>query len=190
MTQTITEAAFVAAATATCPAGHDWCEGDCQDGYHSSQFAMVSAERWSRGAGWLDTEVWTSVYINDEDGQTEPKLSLLVDDFAEEVRYTPAQARTQAAALLNAADLAEPLPLGVMWTAPELIHLDDELLTGDGWQKVTGVMAFAGDDTIRIFTPERDPEGGDGWELDAMELVQIRRRIHGSCAIQFTEPIA
>ena len=173
---------------ATCTASHDWCEGDCSDGHHASKFAAISAQRWVGKDSWADTDVWTSVYINDAYSQTEPMVSLLVDDYADEVRYSAAQARQQSAALANAADLADPLPMGVMMTAPELIHLDDELLTDDGWQKVTGVMAFTGDDTIRIFTPERDPDGGDGWELDASNLAQIRRRVHGSCAIQFVEP--
>lgn len=171
---------------ATCTAGYDWCVGECTEGdpFHWSGYRWILGLA-PAGRSWVREEF--TIHLRVDEGDDSPKPLILISDGL--VGFDAEQARQAAAELLNAADRIEPLPLGVMMTAPELIHLDDELLTDDGWQKVTGVMAFTGDDTTRIFTPERDPESNDGWELDASNLVQIRRRIHGSCAIQFVEPI-
>lgn len=180
--------------TRGCPEGFAWCSGDCDgDGYHSGPFAFVEAQRFKQG-DWVDSLTSVSAYHDETEPGDAPRIAFIVDDWADEVRYTADQARTVAMNLVDAADQIEPLPPGVVATSPELLHIGDELQTADGWQRVLGVYRGEADgdsepdDRVTVFTPERDLMS-DGWLLDPADLVQIRRRHRGSCAVQFIEPI-
>lgn len=96
---------------------------------------------------------------------------------------------------MTAPTLAAQPTARVLMTSPEFLHIGDELLTDDGWQKVLGVYlgdaveGFGGpDELVTVFTPERNIES-DGWQLDPENAVQIRRTHRGPCAIEFVEVI-
>lgn len=189
MTQT-----FMEPTTVTCSAGYDWCDDEPDRGYHTTHFHYADGERY-RTSGWEKTKISASLYVDDNESTDLPTVGLIIDDAVTrdsvgEVRLAPAQARKLAADLMNVADLAEPLPAGVMATCPDRLHLGDELLTDDGWQTITGLMIFTDSEPdVQVFTAERDVDNSEGWAYSLEDLVQIRRRMHGSCAIKFVEPI-
>jgi hypothetical protein len=175
--------------TSICPAGLPWCNDECRTyegedaGHHSSGFDHLDISRGARG----ETTLSMSVFRTDEDTPGPVLIFLGLDNSCDEMILTAAKARQLSAMLLDAADDADPLPLGVVPMQAQHVHLSDEVLTEDGWQTVVGQMAF--DDQVNIWTDaeDRDPET-DGWPFEPGDLVRVRRRIHGSCVIAFQEP--
>ena len=173
----------------TMPPCPDFCDGTCAqwkqpggEAHHTSGFDVITLD--DSGTDW-----YVSTSRTDQDYRAgAPDINVQPSAGGSGARLSPVEARRFAAMLLNAADLADPLPYGEVFTSPEMLHLGDELLTDDGWQRVEGLMFFTEPAQITVFTGERD-ENSDGWQLDAEDLVRIRRRTVGSCAIQFVEPI-
>ncbi len=176
---------------ATCTAGYGWCAGDCDtdDAYHCGTLAFLPMLRFTTG-GWVEADDVSLLLRHDEnEGDGSQSLIMLDGSITLSNGMTAKHARTFAAWLLNAADLIDPLPTGAMATTADKVRIGDDLRTEDGWQKVTGVMFFADTDQASIFTTQRDPDT-DGWGLSFNDPVMVRRPIHGSCAIQFVQPLA
>lgn len=66
-------------------------------------------------------------------------------------------------------------PTAVRTIGAEGIRYGDYLLTGDGWQKVVGLLIFEDSDQVSVYTPEQDDEHTDGWRFSFGEPVQVRR---------------
>ena len=77
-----------------------------------------------------------------------------------------------------------------MLTTAVNVRIGDEILTGDGWEKVTGLLFDVACEQASVFTPSHSIDDSDGLDLSFMDPVKVRRSVHGSCAIQFVEPIA
>ncbi|MET0522639.1 MAG: hypothetical protein ABW156_11825 [Jiangellaceae bacterium] len=184
----------------TCAAGYRWCQEKCEaldspdadpdSVYHGCRYTSVEFMRLADG-GW--TELFASLHVRhdpSEDPDAGPMVLMVPDEKADALAMTAEQARQNAAWLLNAADLIDPLPVGAMVTTAVNVRIGDELLTGDGWQKVTGLLFDAALEQASVFTTERtmDDDSG-GWDLSFNDPVKVRRPVHGSCAIQFVEPI-
>ena len=171
-----------------CPAGIGWCVGECPDfdgHYHGSDFAAVDATSANHAA----VELSVSVHREDRCDEIGPvQISILTGH--DDLIVSPAAARQLAAYLMNATDTVDPLPSGVAVMTASGLRLGDELLTDDGCQTVTGLMAFADSGKVQVFTDERDDETSDGWPLHLGDPVRVRRPLHGSCVIQFSEPTA
>lgn len=172
-----------------CPA---FCNDKCGefaelpgDAHHSSGFDILPI---NTGRDGETADLWVSTSRTDEDWRAgTPDVNVLTgrDGFT----LTAAKARQLAAMLMNAADNADPLPYGQMPLEAQLVRVGDEILTADGWQHVVGQMAFGDNDQVNVWTDveDHDPDT-DGWEFKPGDLVRVRRRIHGSCAIAFEEP--
>ncbi|WP_106129430.1 DUF6907 domain-containing protein [Pseudosporangium ferrugineum] len=173
----------------TCLAAITWCNGDChewEDLHHSSGFDTMAA----RAGAETETTISVSVYrtdIADEPGPVE--ICLLADSTTSELVFTPARARQLSAMLMNAADDADPAPHGVLNIPAGQVRIGDEIDTPDGWQKVNGLLIFPSADYAALFTPEKDDVDSDGYQHSTTAPVRVRRRIHGSTAIAFVEPI-
>lgn len=176
------------------PACPDFCDGTCADwrdreehgdAHHTSDFKIVALTE-SPAAGPIDWYV--SASRTDADFEVGTCDVNLLPSRCDGATMTPAEARQLAALLLNAADMADPMPFGVLPALAADLRLGDELLTDDGWQAITGLMFFKDSDQASAYTPQRD-EGSDGWQFGLTDPVRIRRRIHGSPAIAFTEPV-
>lgn len=175
------------------PACPNFCNGTCStwvdaDGsnHHSSGLSTVVIAGGYRGE---DVDLDVSASLTDEDYQAgTPEVNLMPSRGGDGVTMAPAEARKLAALLLNAADDADPLPTGVVLTTASKLRLDDELLTDDGWQAVTGLMFFK-PSQVSVFTTEHDDEDTDGIQLAPTDPVKVRRAVHDSCAIAFVEPI-
>jgi uncharacterized protein DUF6907 len=181
--------------TLPCP---DFCDGTCTtrpevdgDAHHTSGFASLTVPS-DRIGKFTDLDV--SVSRTDDDFQPgTPVVNLL--GFVNGGTTLPASlARELAAMLLNAADIADPLPAGVMPIEAKQVRIGDEISTPDGWQKVVGQMAFlASDDSaaqVNVWTDDYDHDPDtDGWKFEPGDIVHVRRPLHGSCAIAFVEPI-
>jgi hypothetical protein len=209
MTQTITEPETIdvpielVATEQACTAGYDWCNVECgeplpvepgdeefaHDDYHSGVVAWLTMLRFTAN-GWQDLNDTTLIVRHDKNEGDDSRPLIVIDYPSRECTpgMTPEQARQNAAWLMDAADLLDPLPTGVMVTTAGKVRIGDELLTVDGWQQVVGLMFFSDTEQASIFTTERDPETGDGWPLSFNDVVKVRRPVHGSCAIQFVEP--
>lgn len=192
MTQTIEQPeAYVEIAIEIIPAGCTrglaWCEGDCTDAdpYHRAAFAFIPGLTFT-ARGWVETSKDLDIRFDENEGDSSRPLILLDTSTG----MTANQARIAAAHLLNAADVIDPLPVGVTATVAAQVRIGDELLTEDGWQKVIGLAFFADTEQASIFTPERggDADGTDGWDLSFNDPVKVRRALRG-CAVQFVEPI-
>lgn len=169
-----------------CPAGLSWCLTECADPdgyYHGSDFAAVTVASEYRGTD----ELSVSVHRKDTGEQAGP-VHISVLTGKDDLILTPQSARQHAAHLLNAADTVDPLPLGETVTTAGLVRLGDELLTGDGWQTVTGLMAFTDSGLATVFTAERGPDTSDGWEHHLADVVRVRR--HGGLPLLFVEPLS
>lgn len=176
--------------TLDCP---DFCDGSCTDWndrpgnlHHTSGFDTLTV-------GDRDIDISTS--RSDEDGKAgEHVVNMLSLHRAVELTMSPGTARQLAAMLLNAADAGNPLPDGVLAVEAKQVRIGDDIFTPSGWQKVVGQMAFfAGGDSdaqVNVWTDDYDHDPDtNGWEFQPGDIVQVRRRIHGSCAIAFVEPI-
>jgi hypothetical protein len=197
MTQTISAPIDLdTATTATELACPDFCDdtcpewGDPGDRHHTSGFATVTL---SDRLG--DTDMDVVVSRTDKDGIAGPNIvSLHSLDHGLDLQTTAAQARQLAALLLNAADLADPLPLGVLAVQAQHVRIGDQIRTEDGWQNVTGQYAHLASEECSehaaVWT-DSDTHGvdSDGWKHKPTDVVIIRRRVHGSAAIAFVEPI-
>jgi hypothetical protein len=164
-----------------CPELVPFCSGVCReynDGYHSSDFTYLKAKRWNRGR-YRKTQLSVSVYREATKNRKlgKPKVTVITDDSGNQISMSPARARMLAAHLLNAADQADPIPLGVSVTPASGVRMGDQLLTGDGWQTVVGQMVF--DDQTNVWTDvyNRDPET-DGWKFDPADPVKVRRPLN------------
>jgi hypothetical protein len=167
-----------------CPAGLAWCVGECPDfngHYHGSDFAVAAIT----GSYFRGTDLSVSVHRQDTADEVGAVL-ISVLTGTDDIVLTAQQARQHAAHLLNAADLADPLPLGETVTTAGLVRLGDDLLTGDGWQTVRGLLLFTDSDQAAAYTDERDDETGDGWEFQLDDVVTVRRR--GGVFLEFVEP--
>jgi len=178
-----------------CTAGYVWCDRDCQekepvepgdeawqsDGYHRGPVAYLSMLRSTHG-GWKDLNDVSLIVRHDENEGDDSQPLILIDYPVRECTpgMTAQQARQNAAWLMTAADILDPLPAGVMATTAVGVRIGDELLTGDGWQKVTGLAFFADIEQASVFTPEREPEVSDGWPLSFNDPVKVRRPMHGA----------
>jgi hypothetical protein len=186
-----------------CTEGYGWCDKDCNepvgeegdwqnDNYHSGVVSHLSMLRFGR-SGWSDFGDVTLIVRHDANEGDDSQPLLYIDYPYRECSpgMTAEQARQNAAWLLNGADLIDPLPMGVVATTAVQVRIGDELLTDDGWQHVTGLMFCAEIEQASVFTPERGGEmdGADGWDLSFNDPVKVRRGSHGSCAVQFVEPI-
>jgi hypothetical protein len=175
----------------TCTAAYAWCNGECHedDPYHYGAVAWLSMQHFTP-RGWVESDD-ASVLLRHDENEGDASTPLVMVDGAITLSHgmTASQARQNAAWLLNAADLLDPLPAGVMATTAVKVHIGDELLTEDGWQKVTGLLFMADSEQASIFTPERNDEDTDGWDLSFNDPVKVRRPLTGSCAIQFIEPM-
>lgn len=187
--------------TAKCTAGYDWCDRDCNerdgleddwddDAYHRGTVAQLSMMRFTPN-GWRDLNDVTLTVRHDENEGDDSRPLILIDYPVRDCTpaMTAEQARKNAAWLLNAADLLDPLPAGVVVTTAMKVRIGDELLTDDGWQKVIGLLLFADIEQASFYTPERHADTGDGWDFSFNDPVKVRRHLTGSCAIQFVEPI-
>lgn len=187
--------------TSPCAAGYEWCEEKCEALdtadvdpdriYHGCRYSSLEFQARA-DKGW--SEMLASLYVRHDLTETPdagPVILMTLDKRVDEVVMTAEQARANAAWLLNAADLIDPLPAGVMAVTAVQVRIGDELLTDDGWQRVTGLMFFEDTEQASVFTPQRGGEmdGTDGWDLSFNDAVKVRRPVHGSCAIQFVEPI-
>lgn len=171
--------------TATCTAGYSWCIGECtpDDPFHWSGHVWLNGFR-STGRSWTAEEFTIHLRIDEGDDDPEP-LILISDGLA---GFTAKQARVAAAWLLNSADELDPLPVGAVATTAVNVRIGDELLTEDGWQKVTGLLFDASFEQASVFTPSHTMDSSDGIDLSFNDPVKVRRPVHGSCAIQFVEP--
>lgn len=208
MTQTITEPEAIDIPielidTKSCTAQYPWCGGECndqvevepgdeewqEDAYHCGAVAQLPMLRFTAG-GWKDLNDATLLVRHDEnEGDTSQPLILIDYPYREcGPAMTAEQARRNAAALLNAADLLDPIPAGVLVIAASAVRIGDSILTDDGWQNVVGQMVFAetGDSEaqVNVWTDnyDHDPDT-DGWKFDPADPVKVRRPMHGGDAV-------
>lgn len=188
-----------------CSAGYSWCDGedcndetpeDAEDGwepdvFHSGVVAWLHMLRFTR-RGWKDLGDVSLIVRHDENegDDSQPLVRIHYPYSDSGPAMTPEQARINAAWLMNAADILDPLPAGVMVTTAVNVRIGDELLTGDGWQTVNGLVVDGEVEFVTIFTPEENLDAGNGWDFSFNDPVKVRRPLHGSCAIQFVAPIA
>lgn len=196
MTQTISAPIDLdTATTATEPPCPDFCDSTCDewgptDLHHTSGFTTVTA---ADGQGSTDLDVSVSrTDANHTAGEHVVNLLSLDHNFGLEL--TASLARQLAALLLNAADMADPLPLGVLAVQAQHVQIGDQIRTEDGWQNVVGQMAhLASEDygaQASVWTDSEDHgDDTDGWMHQPTDVVMVRRRVHGSSAIAFVEPI-
>jgi hypothetical protein len=152
-----------------------WCDGQCggwdSEPLHSTPAVKVPV----RGVDGEGNPAVVEVQVFRTDTATtagEPAIELCTLP-ADNCTMTPAQARQVAAALLNAVDLAAGGQPAEVPTLAQHLRIGDELLTGDGWQKVIGLMVFANSDYVAVFTPERDGDT-DGWPYTLADTVTAR----------------
>lgn len=194
MTQTITEPKNIDVPVEivdTCTRGYDWCNRECdaEDPYHCGGVAWLPMHAFTPG-GWVEADTTTVLVRHDENEGDDSEPLIMVDGgFTFSHGMTAEQARQNAAWLLNAADMLDPLPAGVTVTTAVKVQIGDMLLTPDGWQKVTGLLFDAEFEQASVFTASRTMEDSDGWDLSFNDPVRVRRPLTGSCAIQFVEPI-
>jgi hypothetical protein len=173
------------AETGTCPQDVNFCEGACieyGDGYHHSGFTWLDVRRPLGLKKGTKAELTVSVFRQDTKKKIgKPRIAVLTGACGDEFTVGPAKARRLAAMLLNAADSADPLPLGVVIVEAHTVRIDDELLTADGWQTVTGLLVFK-DSQVGIFTPERNDEDSDGWPFGYNDFVPVRRALNDGVA--------
>ena len=191
--------------TADCTAGYAWCnEGECHEQIdvepgdedfqdepmHIGTVAHLPMLRFTAD-GWRDLGNVTLTIRHDENegDDSQPLIRFRYPHADSGPAMTAEQARINAAWLLNAADLLDPLPAGAMATYAMHVRIGDELLTEGGWQKVTGLVLEADIELVQAYTPLRSMDGGEGWDFSFNDPVTVRRPVHGSCAIQFVEPI-
>lgn len=196
MTQTITEPDTIdipiepVAMPACPPLCNDSCDESVEaagDAHHSTGFSTVTIVGGYRGE---DVDLDVSASRTDENYQAgTPEVNLMPSRGGDGVVMSPAEARQVAALLLNAADRADPLPTGVMVTTAGRVRIGDEIETPDGWQQVNGLLMFPDADQAALFTPEKCDCDSDGYQYSMTTTVKVRRPVHGSCAIQFVEPI-
>jgi hypothetical protein len=170
-----------------CPAGLGWCVGECADPdghYHGSDFASVTATNHNYGT----VELSVSVHREDTTSEIGPVLISLFTGH-HDFTVAPSVARQLAACLLNDADMADPLPPGVTVTGASALRLGDELLTGEGWQRIRGLMMFQDPEQVTAFTDEHDEDEGNGWDFCLDDLVRVRRPLAGSRVLPFVEPL-
>lgn len=174
------------------PACPDFCDGTCVewpeekgDAHHTSGFTTLTVPSDRRGET-LDLDV--SVSRTDDDFQVGTLDVNLLGFNHGGATLTAAHARQLAAMLLNAADLADPLPSGVMVTPAGRVRIGDEIDTPDGWQTVNGLLIFPDADQAALFTPEKDDIDSDGYQHSMLDPVRVRRPLNGSCAIPFVKP--
>lgn len=162
-----------------CVSGVPWCEGTCLDDlrglaegespeslYHAAPPVDVRVRAHMAGPRMFNVTLFRS----DVEGQPGPsRISILTgdDDFSVSVK----NARKFAAALLNRSDIADPPPVGEAIIPAGEVRVGDEFLTVDGWQHVTGLMDFANQSYVQLFTPQ----AADGWEIDRFEPVRVHR---------------
>lgn len=182
-------------AAKVCPDGVPFCVGRCTwdaDSLHGSDFASVPAERSDCGTAADVTVLATCDGADAAVVHVMTNLAAPMDSL--DVELTPEAARQHAAHVLNAADMADPLPPGVLAIQAEQVRIGDEISSPGGWQKVVGQMAFFASEEsgaqVNVWTDDygHDPDT-NGWEFQPGDVVHVRRRIHGSCAIQFVEPV-
>lgn len=165
------------AAAFPCPS---WCEGDCDHGwfdeegsrYHSSGYEALSVKAHGRPQVHLSTCL---TRLDDPDADAAGPVEIHLGDIMYDYVFTPAQARTMAAMFLNAADLAEPLPVRVAHISAEKIRIGDEIDTPDGWQTAYMILVDVRDQHVSIFTSERDDSYTDGWQYTFGDPLIIRR---------------
>jgi hypothetical protein len=170
------------AADLPCP---DFCDGNCdgwtddEDGtrFHAGDYGDVSAVEQVSGYKGVGVSL---TRLDSLDGPGAPQIHLMTgtqritnDDWA----LTPADARKLAAALLNAADDAEPLPTGEQATFARDLRIGDVLLTPDGWQRIYMVLIDESANHAAAFTPERDDMDCDGWKFELGSPVTVRRAV-------------
>lgn len=190
---------------AACTVGYEWCDGDCNDNepfdsadeddyqeedYHRGVVSWLQMMRFTRN-GWKNLDDVALTVRHDQNEGADSRPLILIDYPHRDCTpgMTPEQARINAAWLMNAADLLDPLPAGVMATTAVNVRIGDVLDTPDGWQKVTGLLFDADLDQASVFTTGRTMDDSGGWDLSFNDPVKVRRPLHGSCAIQFIEPI-
>lgn len=63
----------------------------------------------------------------------------------------------------------------------QFLRVGTQLLTPDGWQTITGMLAFQEDDQsadqVTIHTPERTIDNSDGWPFRFGEMVTTRGKV-------------
>ena len=175
------QAAAQKPATATdipCP---PWCDHDCEgwvddiDGtrYHAADYVQVDATEEETGQKGISVSL---TRLDDLDGPGTPQVHLLTGTdriLNDDWRLTPADARKLAAALLNAADVADSGQPAEVSTPAHHLRVGDQFLTPDGWQNVIGLMVFSNSDYVAVFTPER-PGDTDGWPYTLADTVTAR----------------
>lgn len=185
----------------TCTEGIAFCDGVCAefaDGYHASAFTFLNAKKWRSGkprttktgktkfgpSRFRKTELSLTVYRQDTKNKIgKPQISLITANLGEEIRLNPARARMLAAALLNAADQADPLPVGVLTVSAGQVRIGDEIDTPDGWQKVNGLLFFPEANQAALFTPEKDDIDSDGYQHSTLDPIRVRRPLHGGAVV-------
>lgn len=193
MTQTITKPEMIdipigLVAMPDCPAfcNHTcetWDDGEGNSHHVSDDFTVTT----SGGRPGAKVDLYVCVSRTDQDYEAgAPEVNIIPDHLANGSAMTAAEARKLAATLLNAADLADPIPNDVLVVAASSVRLGDAVLTEDGWQNVVGQMAFVETDTshgqVNVWTDERDPET-EGWLFDPADPVKVRRPMHGGDAV-------
>lgn len=178
---------------AGCPEGVAFCSGVCteyDDGYHSSDFTYLQVKRW-QGGEYRKSSLSVSVYreATKRGKLGKAKVTVITGDFAsDQLSLTPARTRMLAAHLLNAADLADPIPAGVLTVAASAVRLNDEILTADGWQTVVGQMVFV--DQVNVWTDDYDHDPDtNGWSYQPADLVQVRRPMNATDAVMDRKPL-
>ena len=153
-----------------------WCDGDCADwdgeALHSTPATTVPV-RGQTGDGQPATVEVQVFRIDTGEQAGEPAIELYTLP-ADNCTMTAAQARQVAAALLNAADVADG---GSPAEAPALaqhLRVGDDMLTPDGWQRVIGLMVFENSGHVAVFTPQRDGDT-DGWVFGLADTVTARQ---------------
>jgi hypothetical protein len=178
--------------TTAMPACPDFCDSTCAadeepagEAHHSNGGTVIAlaSSRPGRTIEW-----WISASRTDADFQAGvAEVNLFLHRGHADSVMTPAEARKFAATLLNAADQADPLPYGVLPIPAKQVRIGDEISTPLGWQTVIGQMVFANQANVWTDDDGHDLDT-DGWDFEPGDVVRVRRRIHGSCALQFEEP--
>jgi hypothetical protein len=149
--------------TTTCPI---WCrvhEFDPTDGTHIHTAADTLIVN-----GDISTAT-TGLYRIDEPGTDgDARVSICVGDDG----LTPAAA-ARLAFVLRADALTAAGLTGIEVDASE-VQIGWQYLSPNGWQTVTGVMAFASPPLVSIFTVEQNDTDTDGWQLTPDDAVRIR----------------